>query len=269
MKARDRWVGLLLGALILAGTTGCGGDEEPTPEPATDEEVEVEEPEVEDVPEPSPLGEVMRGHYERAVSARDALVRADIEQAREDMNWLATHDGGDTLPENLQPRFAAMQTEAAAFGESETLTEAGQTFARTLVRCGECHTAIDRFPEIASGPIPEGDSTAAHMRRHQWASTRMWTGLITANPETFREGTGALLDVPLHEHQIPGAEGHAPETIEGLTDHVHELSEQALDAEDEMARAAIYGRYLATCGSCHRLVGSGPAAPAEVDRPAE
>ena len=91
----------------------------------------------------------------------------------------------------------------------------------------------------------------------------MWAGLITANADTFREGTDALLDVPLHEHQIPGSEAHAPETIEGLTDHVHELGQDAIDADDDTDRAAIYGRYLATCGSCHRLVGHGPAAPAE------
>jgi mono/diheme cytochrome c family protein len=202
----------------------------------------------------------MQGHFSRAASAHDALIRADMEQARADMAWLATHEE-PSLPAELQPLLDNMQAEAARFPEATTLTEAGTTFARMLVRCGECHTTSHGGPEIAQTPIPEGDTPEARMRRHQWASDRMFDGLVMADPEIFRSGNDALTSAPLTQADLPGTEAQPAEQVATLTTHVRELGAEAATAADEQARAGIYGRYLATCGACHRLLeGGAPAA---------
>lgn len=246
---------MLLGALL----TACGSGETPTP-PA--EPVVGPTPPPTPTPTPEPTGpeavrEVMRGHYGRARSAHDALIRADMDQAREDMAWLATHAEGDVLPEALQPLLVAMQGEAGRFAAATTLSEAGTTFALMLTRCGACHTAAHDGPEIAEVPIPEGEEPAARMRRHRWASDRMFDGLITANAEMFRSGNDALTSAPLTATELPGAAALADEQVVALTTHVRDLGAEAATAADDAARASIYGRYLATCGSCHRLVEGG------------
>ncbi|MCB9598012.1 MAG: hypothetical protein H6719_35175 [Sandaracinaceae bacterium] len=251
-------------SLLLAAPFAVGCDDEPTapsPPAETVEPPTEEAPETAAIPEPTPAQALMHGHYRRASDARESLIRGDIEQARGDMQWLATHHEGDALPEALQPRLASMQTDAAAFAEATTLTEAGQALARTLVRCGECHEASGGGFHVALPPLPEGETTAAHMQRHRWAAERMWEGLVTADVEQYTAGTDALREVALHENALPSSEEQPPERVAALATHVHELGAEASDATDWAGRASVYGRYLATCAACHRLLHTGPAAP--------
>jgi len=260
----------LFGAVMVIGAlaSGCGEDEPATPpptpppppaEPATPEPLPPAEPEA--AAQPEAARDLMQGHFARATSAHDAIVRADMETARADMAWLATHQEGEALPENLQPLLVAMQAEAARFAEATTLTEAGTAYARTLVRCGACHTASHGGPEIAQTPIPEGDTPEARMRRHQWASDRMFDGLVMADAALFRAGNDALTSAPLTQTELPSTAGQPAEQVVALTAHVRELGGEAANAADDEARAGIYGRYLATCGTCHRLLeGGAPSA---------
>ncbi|MFO0709438.1 MAG: hypothetical protein U0353_06340 [Sandaracinus sp.] len=254
--------------LTLGGAAGCSGGEETTAPPPTTTETP---PPPTTPPETAPPAtatptageqrdstrELMQGHFSRAASAHDALVRADLEQAREDMAWLATHEEGMDIPEPLRPRLAEMQAEAAHFGEATTLTEAATAYARTLARCGACHAAAHSGPEIAQPPLPEGETAEARMRRHQWASDRMFDGLVMANADVFRQGNDALTSAPLTQGELPGTETQPPEQVVALTTHVQTLGREAAQATDDDARASIYGRYLATCATCHRLLEGG------------
>lgn len=253
---RAVWVLVLVGVL----GTACGGESEApaTPTGPTTEPAPATPP-----PPPEPTGpeavrEVMRGHYGRARSAHDALIRADMDQARADMAWLATHEEGEALPENLRPLLAAMQAEAARFAEATTLTEAGTALARTLVHCGTCHSTAGDGPTIAEVPMPMGEEPADRMRRHRWASDRMFDGLVTANVEMFRSGNAALTSAPLTRDDLPATAPQPEDQVVALTTHVRDLGAEAAAAADDATRASIYGRYLATCGTCHRLLEGGP-----------
>ncbi len=243
----------------------------PDPEPATAETGETDDTAAEnpDVPDPSPAGEVMRGHFGRAADARDALIRGDLPPAQADMRWLATHEGGGTLEANLRPLFDAMQTEAGRFAEASTLTEAGTALARTLTQCGACHTTANAGPEIATPPLPEGDTVAAHMRRHRWAADRMWEGLVTNDADRYQAGAAALREASLFEAEIEAeAEAEAPpERVRAIANLVHELGDRAAAAPDPAERAVVYGRLLATCATCHRMLEVGDTVAASEAAP--
>lgn len=249
-------------AVACALLVACGEDEPVSPaegpEPAVESEPESDPGD--DVPEVTPLGDLMRGHFQRARDARDAMVRGDLDEARRHMSWLATHQRAEDLPEDLRPLLTVMQTEAAQFAEAQTFTEAGTALARTLTSCGACHRTAQASPQIGTPPVPLGDDLAAHMRRHEWAAERMWAGLVTDDVETYVAGTLVLREASLHEAELPGSEEHPPERIAAITRHVHELGSNAETAEDWDERAAIYGRLLATCATCHRLLEGGPDA---------
>lgn len=249
-----RFAAALLGLLALAGCDD-GDTEAPAAEAPAAESAPPEEPAA------APLGEVMMGHFDRADRARTALIRGDIEAARESMQWLATHDLGGSIPEPLRPHFAAMQASAATFGQAATLRDAGVAFARTLTHCGACHAEAGAGPTFAMPPLPEGEGMQAHMRRHRWAADRMWEGLVTSSDDIFREGGGALTGTPLDAHVFP--EGAVDlEQAQALATHVHELGATAAEASDAEARVTTYGHFLATCAGCHRALGVGPAVQA-------
>lgn len=252
-------------SMFLVGT-GCDDEPAPTADPSEASPEDTTEPAREEAPEippPTPAQGLMHGHFRRATEAREALIRGDVETARTHMQWLATHQEGDALSEALRPRLEAMQTDAAAFAEATTLTEAGQALARTSVRCGECHTASGGGFHAALPPLPEGETVTAHMERHRWAAERMWEGLVTADVDQFRAGTDALREAALHENELPSNPEQPPERVAAIASHVHQLGAEAAQAPDWAARAELYGRYLASCAACHRLLEAGPAAPVE------
>lgn len=199
----------------------------------------------------------MHTHFHRAIDAQDALIRGDIEDARSAMAFLATNDEHTSIPDPLLPYLAEFQTEAGHFAEASTLSEAGTVFARTLQRCGHCHTESHGGPRIAATPIPDGDTPAARMRRHQWAADRMFDGLVTADVAAFREGNEALTSAPLTQNELPDTAPQPPEQVVSLTENVRSLGAQAATANDDETRATIYGHYLATCGACHRILTGG------------
>lgn len=256
---RTIWTGVLLGVLV----TACGDDGSSTaPTEPVASEVAPTPPPLPPPPPSAPTGAEavrtsMHGHYARARSVHDALVRADMDQARADMAVIATFEDANELPENLRPLLQQMQAEAANFAQATTLTEAGTTVGHMLARCGACHIESHGGPNVAETPIPEGDTVEARMRRHQWASDRMFDGLLTASPETFREGNEALTSAPLTQSELPATASQPPEQVVALTTHVRELGAEATHAVDDEARASIYGRYVATCGACHRLLDGG------------
>ena len=239
------------------------GAEQPsgTAAEATPADTPPEVPAAPEIPEPTPSQGLMHGHYRRAADARDALIRGDMETARADMQWLSAHHEDEALADDLQPLLVQMHTEAARFADATTLTEAGQALARTLVRCGNCHRQHDAGFQVALPPLPEGDRNVDHMQRHLWSATRMWEGLVMADAEQFTAGTDALREAPLHD--LAGESGQPPERVSALADHVHALGREAAEAADDDARASVYGRFLATCAACHRLLGTGPEAPPE------
>ena len=250
-------------AVLLLGA--CDDDSEAGPTAGTTQEPEAQPPAAtgdpeQDQPEVSPTGMLMREHFTKAREARAALIGGDIETARAAMGWLAANDPGvGEIPEALRPSLTGMREKAGAFAEAATLTDAGLAYAAMLTHCGECHGALERGPTFAIPPLPEGDELRSHMQRHRWAADRMWEGLVTHDTERFGSAAEVLSEVALHQEALPTGEVPA-ERIHALAQHVHELGPEAAAAETDEARADIYGRFLATCATCHRALGVGQVA---------
>jgi len=242
---------LLLVLLPLA----CDSDEERQPEPtdpASTPESATGGPER--TPEEEAVGGLMRGHFAKAYEARVAIIAADFDAAKAAMRELTRQEGEEGLPEELRPRLVPMREAARKFEDASTLVDAGLALANTLVHCGSCHAVAEKGPRFAVPPIPEGDTPKAHMQRHNWASDRMWEGLVTGAAEPFASAAEVLREDALFDHSDDGY----PERIRALSRHVHAVGQSASEAETSEARAEVYGRFLATCAGCHRELGQGP-----------
>ncbi|MDH5676250.1 MAG: hypothetical protein OEZ06_29285 [Myxococcales bacterium] len=261
---------LLLLAVLACGH-GCTPEQDKAPEPTAPPEPSAEAPAEPAAVEPAPkapgdkteVQKLMRGHFAHAAQAREALIRGDIEAAGAAMKWLAEHEKGDALPQTLRPLLQPMQQAAAGFAEVKTLREAGAALATTLTKCGACHQEAKDGPIFAASPMPTGEDARSHMQRHLWVASRMWEGLVLGSGELFAEAAKELESTGVDPAVLTGG-AHAAK-VKALTEHVHKLAEEAgatgADADAD-ARAHIYGRFLATCATCHRMVGKGPQ-PAE------
>lgn len=269
---------LLLLAASALFAFGCGKDEPPAaaaPEPAAEPAVApaaepTAEPEAPAEPEaaadpeaPTPAQTLMRGHFQQAGETREALLRADIETAKRDMNWLATHNLGAALPGELQPLLKAMQESAGEFAKAKNLREAGVALATTLTKCGACHKQTGKGPTFAVPALPEGEAAAQHMQRHHWAANRMWEGLVNNDEDAFQSAAAVLGEGPVDPALLAPPE-NVKAKVEELTKHLHAVGKEATEAKDPEARAAAYGNFLATCATCHRMLGRGPKPVAEV-----
>jgi cytochrome c2 len=261
MTARCVSLLVLLSLFGCSSSGGCGSEPAADTQPTPAEPTQAAEPSAPVVP---PLEGLMREHYQKAYDAREALIRGDIASAKVAMKFLAEHQQGAALPENLRPALAEMQRAAHSFDAATGMREAGEALAGTFARCGLCHKAAGKGPEIASTPLPEGNDASGHMRRHHWAAQEMWAGLVTASDERFLAGAKALEEKAIGAETLGGSDLPA-EDVARLDAHIHSLASSALAASDLRSRAESYARLLATCGTCHKLMKRGPQPLGEVE----
>jgi hypothetical protein len=172
------------------------------------------------------------------------------------MRELTEEEGEEGLPEAHRPKLEAMRATAREFEDATTLVEAGLALAETLTHCGDCHSAMHAGPRFAVPPLPEGETVQAHMQRHNWASDRMWEGLVSGSADAFATAADVLKEDALFEH----SDYDSPNRIRALAQHVHRVGRSAAEAQTPEARAEVYGRLLATCAGCHRELHAGPGA---------
>lgn len=180
-------------------------------------------------------------HGRLGAVARDALERADLPAARR-----ATHALIALVSEHETPaprsRLARMIAAARAVERASDLDEATRAFADLSYRCGACHGEVGgprSFPAVAP---PDAHDSVARMRRHQWASARLWEGLVAPSNESWRSGAGVLADAPF--------DTGGPD-LQAIALMTQELGAKAKTATEPSVRVAVYAQVLATCAACH------------------
>jgi cytochrome c553 len=227
----------LLPVVALLGLSACAQDDEP--------------------PSPEEVTAHMAEHFSRASDLQRAVVNGDMDAVREAANWLADHSKMSGAPTSWDPYLEEMRTAADVAAGSEDLYTAAKATARVGAACGDCHKAHGakvRFD--IEGALAEGGDAIAHMKRHVWASARLWEGLVVPSAEVWQTGAQALDEVPLVPEEFTDDTELMAEV--GVTaNKVHELGAAARQALEPSTRAATYGEMLATCSRCHTATGAG------------
>ncbi|MBK6849120.1 MAG: hypothetical protein IPG96_16835 [Proteobacteria bacterium] len=226
--------------LLFALLAGCRETEHKTPPP----------------PAPPPQAQqgftevhkvaLMEQHYVAAIAAHDQLLRGDLDGFRSRMGGLAAQALPSLAPEAWRAGHARMIDAAK---EASVAADAGSAGARmgTLVEtCGSCHAANLKGP-VYRTPLPNpGDGTvSANMRKHQWATERLWEGITGPWDDAWRRGASALAEADYLPPQL-----RTP-ALRALEADIRELGKAAMAATTVTQRVEVYGRILAQCGRCH------------------
>lgn len=199
----------------------------------------------------------MMGHAAKATEARDALIRGDIESARDAMLWLSEHREAAGTPDSWAAPLAAMQVSAEDGSLAADVPEMALALGETAAQCGSCHAAEGaELPWTATPPPPATDDPARHMQRHAWAVERMWASLVMPDRDAWRQSLMALSDPGLDSLAV-GAGASQADTVADAAEAVHALVPEGVQAPPER-RAALFGQVVAACASCHQGLGEGP-----------
>ena len=195
--------------------------------------------------EPGPaLQAEMHERLARAIQIQTAVINGDLDEAR---RWAATL--ADIAPDrevfaDVTGRFGEL---AGEITRAETLAEAAMLTGELASACGACHELHEvpswRF-ESETEP-PGGQSVADRMSRHIWAADRLWEGLVARQDGAWAQGAETLTEPALAMDLI------GEQAAQGLADQLAEFGREALQTVQWYDRAALYGRFLETCASCH------------------
>jgi cytochrome c556 len=132
-------------------------------------------------------------------------------------------------------------------------TSAAQTAAATAdlgVACGLCHQKLGG-PKVSSEPLPvQATSLEGIMKRHTWASERLWEGLVVPSSDAWNTGANALSGTAFPPEVLNRGGVHARSAASDFAGLVAKAAARKTMEE----RAALYAELLVTCGSCHRAM---------------
>jgi hypothetical protein len=200
------------------------------------------------------IREHMHIRFAASNGIRMAVAYGDLKRAQGEARIIAALDEPEILPQ-WAPYVDNVRAAAFQITKAGDPGAAAKQLATLGWRCAQCHEAVPgtktAFPKVPSPP-PD-PKLAAVMAGHQWASMRMWEGLIGPSEERWNQGAAALAKAPL----AITAEAGAPGRDLGIADDVARIrlyAARAPKAKTAYDRAQLYGELLATCAKCHSTI---------------
>lgn len=258
-----------IGATIT-GLAGCGGSTPPvaiavTPEPAPVAPAQVTQPAANErrpaaaenpdaPPAGTPLDRIMQAHFQDALLIRQAVIAGKLEDTVEPAQALARARDLDHLPEGWRGFVERMQEVAGRIEDSTLGSRAAAATADLGVSCGLCHQQRGG-PQASREPAPgAGTSIESRMRRHAWATERLWEGLYVPSDDAWNAGAKALSSEPFPAEISKDGGVSARSAASDFARLVVKAPAQRIPRD----RAALYAELLLTCGSCHRALNASP-----------
>lgn len=196
----------------------------------------------------------MEAHYGLVILAHDALIHGDLDAFRAQLARAAEQQLPPSAPAAWGPYHEPLRAAAGSGAEAEDLEQAAHALAEVVRACGTCHAALDAGP-VYPAPAPGDGETVVEtaMLDHQWATERLWEGVTGPWDGAWQRGADALA-----ETRVFGDLGEGVTLADALREReeaLRAIGREAKTTDGLDARAALYGRLLATCGDCHLEAG--------------
>ncbi|MEP6860348.1 MAG: hypothetical protein ABJE66_07000 [Deltaproteobacteria bacterium] len=195
----------------------------------------------------SSAGFHMRAKLYDVRAIEHAVLRGQLLEAKILAKAIATAPEEPALAE-WAPLMVRVREEAEAVATASSGDDALRRLPRLAAVCAECHVATGNWPTLARAPAAPADRPVVlRMARHQWATDRMWDGLIGGREDAWHAGLDALAATPAPFALVDGDEVALATQLQSLATAA--LRDRAADTLD--TRVRIYGELLVTCAACH------------------
>ena len=184
--------------------------------------------------------------------AKTAVIEGKLKDAKQAGAKVWVGHQGDDVPADWAPFVSAIRSSIDLLQSSTELETAALAVSAIGRACGDCHQSLglSTIP-TSEEPAPPAGTVGDYMRLHQWASDRMWDGLIGPSDTSWNAGAQALA-TPLSPDSIPETIMVKP-GMDALVERIGQLSKAA--AEPNLpgpTRQRIYGEFLGSCARCHQ-----------------
>lgn len=200
----------------------------------------------------SETAQSMRSHFDEATRIHEAVVRGDLDAAREPARRLAAYDA-DAWPMEGRRYVAGLALAAARVSTAADVSAAAAATASMLVSCGDCHRATGRRPAPAAvSQRFEVGGVVGHMIEHEAAVDALYRGLVIPSLQDWRDGARRLQMAPLRSGSLP-RDPNLTGRVLASEKRVHDLAARAATADNQTRRATAYAELITQCAGCHAL----------------
>jgi hypothetical protein len=194
----------------------------------------------------------MRHHFKQVMLMHEAVIRGDLPAARETAKELAQIPVPPGVPASSTRYVAAIREAGQSAAAATTLALAAMATVSMVSECANCHRAVGVLPAPSTPSTPDVGGLVGHMLEHKRAADEMLQGLLIPSASRWRQGAERLRVAPLHPSQLPPNRKFTEE-MRRAENRIHQIADQAVDAETPAARESAYVQLLTSCADCHRL----------------
>ncbi len=224
-----------------AQDAGAGGTQGATTPPASEE------------PTGTPRERLMKTHFKETAIVRAAVIKGSLNEAVAPAEALTKMEGLGTPDKKWQPALEALQNASKRIGQSPDIPGAAAATADIGVACGSCHRVAGGPKVTVESPPPVDKTIQSRMRRHVWATERLWEALYVPSDASWKAGTDALSGDPFPKEILDKGGVHSRSAGAKFKSIVATAGAKK-KIED---RAKVYASLLETCSACHVSTGGG------------
>jgi len=189
----------------------------------------------------------MRQHFKETTLIRTAVINGVLSDAAAPAEALSNTDGLGKIEPAWQSSVDVLQYAAKRIRRSSDIPGAAAAIADIGIACGACHKAAGG-PNVKVDAPPAADATlASRMRRHVWATERLWEGIFVPSDASWKAGVAALSGDSFPKEVLDKGDVHA----RAAADRFKSLVATAAGKKKPEERGQLYGTLLETCSACH------------------
>jgi cytochrome c553 len=193
------------------------------------------------------MDQFMRVHYEDTELIRSAVIAGRPEDTGRPAESLLELLDIDELPPAWVEPMERMQASARRVKDSSDVPGVAAATADIGTSCGWCHQKLGGPTVEVTEPPADDGSLDSRMKRHVWATERLWEGLYVPSTDAWERGAHVLSTSPFPPEILKKGGLYAKSAAADFA----KLAAVAPKKTTTADRAALYAQLLGTCATCH------------------
>lgn len=196
--------------------------------------------------------DMKKEHFRLANEVLDAVIEGRLKKAQKAGAWLADPARLKEIPKGWEKHWVAVQNSGKELTKADNQQKAALVVAKIASACGSCHVAMKAKPKFKEQKLDTSmGGTKAFMRRHIWATARLWEGLAGPHDANWVKGADALAkDKGLHKKVH--ARGKLNQEIKSWAKMIYGMGKKAKKTKGQKERTDLFGGLLQGCFHCHQ-----------------